>query len=107
MTRQAITEIALPTAGYDALRLAILRLAVQDYRRAARRGSAGGEARREVESFFRSEWFETLYNIDGETLIRSLKARRRLPGLTRARGMRLPGVGKLIKMEVERDEAFC
>ena len=61
---------------------AIILKAIEDYRNAmkpARYSSEIKKARgaiREIERFFRSEWFEVLTELDGETLIRKLKEER-------------------------------
>ena len=61
---------------------AIILKAIEDYRNAlkpVRYPSEKKKARaaiREIERFFRSEWFEVLTELDGETLIRKLKEER-------------------------------
>lgn len=65
---------------YENLANAIVLQAVKDYRKALKylnRNSKDREAlanKREVERFFRSQWFTILTRADGEMLIRSLKA---------------------------------
>ncbi|MBQ9644197.1 MAG: hypothetical protein IJV26_09195 [Lachnospiraceae bacterium] len=66
-------------SGWEDLAQAIIMKAVDDYRAARRRvrhfpDQKGAQATiREVERFFRSEWFEQLTDLDGEMLIRKLK----------------------------------
>ena len=67
---------------YQALAHAIVYRTVEDYRRALTEADAPlSESRRheaqrmiwECETFFRSEWFEMLCGLDGETIIKRLK----------------------------------
>lgn len=62
---------------YKRLANAIVKQAVEDYRNALRgRGAEGHSAkytRKECESFFRSEWFDLLTNVDGELIIEKVK----------------------------------
>ena len=68
------------TAPYENLGNAIILMAVKDYRKALQKHSKrpryepAVQTINEVERFFRSEWFETLTFLDGEMLIRKLKA---------------------------------
>ena len=57
--------------GYEALAQAIIIQAVNDYRRALK-GDARGRCR-EIERFFRSEWFSVLTKVNPEMLIRKLR----------------------------------
>ena len=65
--------------GWEELASAIIMAAVKDYRRAMQRIRRCSGAKmpmeriRECERFFRSEWFRTLTEIDGEALIRKLR----------------------------------
>lgn len=58
--------------GYEKLAEAIILQAVKDYRKALKHDERG--RKREIESFFRSEYFTVLTNISGEMLIRKLRA---------------------------------
>lgn len=58
--------------GYYLLAEAIILKAVKDYRKALKYDARG--VKRECERFFRSNWFKTLTTIDGENLIRKLRA---------------------------------
>jgi len=66
--------------AYERLANAIILQAVKDYRVALRRlkthphNKVALSAKRSVERFFRSNWFEVLTSIEPETLIRKLKA---------------------------------
>ena len=53
--------------GYIALWKAVILQAVQDYRR-------NPEMRAEVTRFFRSNYFESLTNVDGECIVSRLRA---------------------------------
>ena len=55
---------------YENLANAIVVQAVKDYRAAKRTGNSGQIA--SIRRFFRSDWFGTLTDIDGEYLIRKL-----------------------------------
>ena len=65
--------------NWEDLAQAIIMKAVEDYRKARRRvrhfpDQKGAQATiREVERFFRSDWFAQLTDVDGEMLIRKLK----------------------------------
>ena len=56
--------------GYKELANAIILQAVKDYRKALKHDERG--RKREIERFFRSEYFTVLTNISGEMLIRKL-----------------------------------
>jgi hypothetical protein len=56
--------------AYENLANAIVLQAVKDYRAAKRTGNSGRIA--SIRRFFRSDWFGTLTDIDGEYLIRKL-----------------------------------
>jgi hypothetical protein len=56
--------------AYENLANAIVEQAVKDYRAAKRTGNSGRIA--SIRRFFRSDWFGTLTDIDGEYLIRKL-----------------------------------
>lgn len=58
--------------GYRELANAIILQAVKDYRKALKHDERG--RKREIERFFRSEYFTVLTNISGEMLIRKLRA---------------------------------
>lgn len=58
--------------GYKELANAIILQAVKDYRKALKHDERG--CKREIERFFRSEYFTVLTNISGEMLIRKLRA---------------------------------
>ena len=58
-------ETLLP---YEYLANAVILQAVNDYRKAKTSAE-----RKEIEKFFRSEWFTYLTPLDGETLIRKLR----------------------------------
>lgn len=68
------------TDPYENLGNAIILLAVKDYRKALQKHSKRPnyepaiQTIDEVERFFRSEWFEQLTSLNGEMLIRKLKA---------------------------------
>lgn len=68
------------TDPYENLANAIILLAVKDYRKAIKKHSKrlkyepAMQTISEVERFFRSVWFEQLTSLDGEMLIRKLKA---------------------------------
>ena len=53
--------------GYSALWKAVILQAVQDYRKKP-------EMRAEVTRFFRSNYFESLTNVDGECIVSRLKS---------------------------------
>ena len=65
--------------GYRRLANEIILCAVKDYRAAKRKlkrnpnNYAAKDTVAEVERFFRSDWYKTLTDIDGETLIRKLR----------------------------------
>lgn len=65
--------------GYERLANAIIQLAAQDYMKALRalkRNSSSRMAKQivdENEKFFRSDWYMTLTNVDGDYLIRRMK----------------------------------
>ena len=65
---------------YENLAIAIILLAVKDYRRALRKHKKRPkykpaiETILEVERFFRSEWYQELTSVDGEMLIQKLKS---------------------------------
>lgn len=67
------------TDAYENLANAIILLAVKDYRRALKLLSKNPHSRsaiaavNEMERFFRSDWYEALTSVDGETLIRKLR----------------------------------
>jgi hypothetical protein len=56
--------------AYENLANAIVLQAVKDYRAAKRTGNSGRIA--SIRRFFRSDWFGTLTDVDGEYLIRKL-----------------------------------
>lgn len=58
--------------GYKELANAIILQAVKDYRKALKHDERG--RKREIEKFFRSEWFSILTSISGEMLIQKLRA---------------------------------
>lgn len=58
--------------GYEKLAEAIILQAVKDYRKSLKHDERG--RKREIERFFRSEYFTVLTNISGEMLIRKLRA---------------------------------
>lgn len=58
--------------GYKELANAIILQAVKDYRKALKHDERG--RKREIEKFFRSEWFSILTNVSGEMLIQKLRA---------------------------------
>lgn len=58
--------------GYEKLAEAIILQAVKDYRKALKHDERG--RKREIERFFRTEYFTVLTNISGEMLIRKLRA---------------------------------
>lgn len=58
--------------GYKELAEAIILQAVKDYRKALKHDERG--RKREIERFFKSEYFTVLTNISGEMLIRKLRA---------------------------------
>lgn len=58
--------------GYEKLAEAIILQAVKDYRKALKHDERG--RKREIERFFRSEYFTVLTNISGEMLIQKLRA---------------------------------
>lgn len=58
--------------GYEKLAEAIILHAAKDYRKALKHDERG--RKREIERFFRSEYFTVLTNISGEMLIRKLRA---------------------------------
>lgn len=58
--------------GYKELANAIILQAVKDYRKALKHDERG--RKREIEKFFRSEWFAILTSISGEMLIQKLRA---------------------------------
>ena len=53
--------------NYERLAIAIIKQAVIDYRK------GDEEIRKSIERFFRSEWFYTLTDVDGEMLIKRLR----------------------------------
>ena len=65
--------------GYVSLAHAVIVLAVQDYRKAARALSINPDAMRskwqiqEIEQFFRSPLFKDITDLDGERLIKKLR----------------------------------
>ena len=67
------------TNPYEDLAVAVAAQAAQDWRGAVRvlkrrpRNEAARQVRDECEEFFRSEWFETLTNLDGRVILRKLK----------------------------------
>lgn len=58
--------------GYELLAEAIILQAVKDYRKALKYDNR--RCKREVERFFRSEYFSVLTTIPGEILIQKLRA---------------------------------
>ena len=64
---------------YERLSNAIVLQAVKDYRNALKRlkkhpqNEKALNTKREVERFFRSDWYATLTSVDGEMLIRKLR----------------------------------
>ena len=67
------------TDAYENLANSIILLAVKDYRQALKLLSKNPHSRpamatvKEMERFFRSDWYETLTSVDGEMLIRKLR----------------------------------
>ncbi len=63
---------------YKELANGIVLRAVKDYKAALRRERKGNKAVqkeiKELESFFRSDWFKALSDLDGEELITTLRA---------------------------------
>lgn len=65
--------------GYEKLANGIILLAVKDYRSALRklkrnpRSQTANDTVQEVERFFRSDWYKSLTEVDGEMLIRKLR----------------------------------
>lgn len=65
--------------AYENLANAIILQAVKDYRRALRllsknpQSCSAAAAAKEMERFFRSDWYATLTSVDGEMLIRKLR----------------------------------
>lgn len=65
-------------ACYESLCLAIIEQAVRDYKKALKAEMKCGDqnarrAIRELENFFRSEWFAQLSNLDGRLLIKNVR----------------------------------
>lgn len=58
--------------GYEKLAEAIILQAVKDYRKALKHDERG--RKREIERFFRSEYFTVLTNISSEMMIQKLRA---------------------------------
>lgn len=58
--------------NYEKLAVAIVKQAVIDYRK------GNVETRKSIERFFRSEWFYTLTEVDGEILIKKLHNERKV-----------------------------
>ena len=58
--------------NYQELANAIILQAVKDYRKALKHDERG--RKREIERFFRSEYFTVLTNISGEMMIQKLRA---------------------------------
>lgn len=58
--------------GYEKLAEAIILQAVKDYRKALKHDERGHK--REIERFFRSEYFTVLTNISSEMMIQKLRA---------------------------------
>lgn len=61
----------IPVDCYETLANAIIFQAVKDYRKALKRDARG--SMREIERFFRSEWFSVLTNVNPEILIQKLE----------------------------------
>ncbi len=65
--------------GYEKLANGIILLAVKDYRSALKklkrnpRSQTANDTVQEVERFFRSNWYKSLTEVDGEMLIRKLR----------------------------------
>lgn len=57
--------------GYEELAEAVILQAVKDYRKALKYDERG--RKREIEKFFRSEYFRILTDVDGEMLIQKLR----------------------------------
>ena len=57
--------------NYEKLAEAIILLAIEDYRK-----SCCNQTRYAIERFLRSDWFIVLTDIDGEKLIKKLRAER-------------------------------
>ena len=60
--------------GFRTLSLEIVRVAVEDYKRAIRGkqsvpGRSPGQVKRECEKFFKSDYFHMLCNLDGQRVI--------------------------------------
>lgn len=63
---------------YESLRLAIIEQAVRDYKKALLADKRCDDLLakrkiRELENFFRGEWFEQLSNLDGKMLVRKTR----------------------------------
>ena len=58
--------------NYERLAVAIVKQAVIDYRK------CDEETKKSIERFFRSEWFYTLTDADGEILIKKLHSERKV-----------------------------
>ena len=65
--------------GYEALANAVILQAVRDWRDACRINKSYPEnfaeerKRKDIERFFRSDWFSVLTNLDGRLLLRKLQ----------------------------------
>ena len=71
-TKQLIEHIAdTEEQAYTNLANAIITKAVQDYKFALRYDLP--KTKKDCESFFCSEWFEVLTNLDGKTIMRRIK----------------------------------
>ena len=77
--KSPLTETEVRMDGYERLANAIIIQAAKDYRVALRRlrckpGNKDAQNEKEsIERFFRSDWFRTLTEVDGEMLIRRLQ----------------------------------
>lgn len=66
-------------SGYEALANAVILQAVRDWRDACRISKSYPEnfseerKRKDIERFFRSDWFSVLTNLDGRLLLRKLQ----------------------------------
>ena len=54
--------------NYEQLAQAIIMQAISDYKHSKNAGM-----KKSVENFFRSDWFMTLTNVNGETIIKKLR----------------------------------
>lgn len=59
--------------GLINLCVAIINQAATDYRKVLKKGDQGQVTKYEIESFFRSTYYKSLTNVDGEWLLRKLQ----------------------------------